>query len=74
MSLWQLEIAEQQVDGKAYLFTALNNIKGADDSVGETASKDASNHAFSVVGQVVNVTHFQFFKYNYQFSILVNII
>ena len=41
----------------AYLHAALNDIKRADSGVGETASEDTANHAFGVVGSVVNVTH-----------------
>ena len=43
---------------KAYLSSALDNIEGANSSVGKTAGEDAANHAFSVVGRVVHVTHF----------------
>jgi len=38
-----------------YLFAALDNIKGADCGVSETASEDTASHAFSVVTEVVDV-------------------
>jgi hypothetical protein len=43
---------------QTYLLAALDNIKGADGSVGEAAGKDASNHALAVVAHIVDVAHF----------------
>jgi hypothetical protein len=40
-----------------YLHSALNNIKGADDGVSDTAGEDASHHALLVVLKVVDVRH-----------------
>ena len=40
-----------------YLHAALDNIKRAHSGVGKTAGEDTANHAFGVVGSVVNVTH-----------------
>lgn len=40
----------------SYLLSALNNIEWAHKGVCDTAWEDTSNHAFSVVAHVVNVT------------------
>jgi len=44
-----------------YLFTALDDIKWANESVRQTTGKYASNHALAVVGYIVNVTHRVFY-------------
>lgn len=40
----------------AYLFAALDNIKGADRGVGETTGEDTTDHALGVVGCVVFIS------------------
>lgn len=42
---------------ETYLSAALDNIKGANGGVRNTAGKNASNHALAIVASVVNVTH-----------------
>ena len=44
-----------------YLFTALDDIKGANEGVCQTAGENASDHALSIVGHIVNVAHRVFY-------------
>jgi len=44
-----------------YLFTALDNIKGADCSVSKTAGENTATHALDIITKIVNVTHFYAF-------------
>jgi hypothetical protein len=46
---------------KAYLFSALDNIKWADGSVSKTAGQNSTGHTFGVITKIVNVTHFYAF-------------
>ena len=66
-----------QVGGRTYLLAALDDIKGADSHVGQTAGKDTSDHAFAVVASVVDVTHlvgvFGLFSLKSQFSWITNL-
>ena len=40
-----------------YLSTALDDIKGANGSVRDSAGKDTSDHALGIVARIVDVTH-----------------
>jgi len=50
-------IGDALVHSGVSLFTALDNIEGANSSVSETAGEDTASHAFHVVRSVVNVRH-----------------
>jgi hypothetical protein len=58
--------------GKAqtYLGSALDDIKGADGGVGQTAGEDTADHALGIVGHVMDVTHVAgLFSLKSQFSL-----
>ena len=49
------------MEASTYLFTALDDIKWANESVRQTAGENASDHALAVVAHIVNVTHRVFY-------------
>lgn len=54
-----------KMNEETYLFTALDNIKGADSGVGNTAGEDSTSHTLHVVGGVVIISsHFYVFSFS----------
>ena len=55
---WLDDVKDTEMDRMgSYLSAALHNIERADDCVRDSAGKDASYHALSIVGHVMLVTH-----------------
>ena len=58
MSPWMADAhSAAALSAATYLSTALDDIKGANGGVGDTAGKDASDHALGIVASIVDVTH-----------------